>query len=242
MEMKKKLILDIRYYESGATLPKNLGAEYIFSIDTESAGVRIARKLREYGFVLGTYDHLYIIFTDKLPNKQIKTWSRVIDPRISCVDYGISPISINKMSKENQLKFLYEATFDVLNHLARKDKIKAQLIDRVMEDIHNYKNGLEILHKQKDTSSYSLSISYQVKPNGGKSVGWILYIDKQTQWSGKIQFIELENYQDIFFLISSISVSNGVIHLKPRNSFKAKIWNKRYSVPILIPLERLRTA
>jgi hypothetical protein len=112
----------------------------------------------------------------------------------------------------------------------------------VFEEIYNYKAKLEILQKNKETSSYSISVTYQIKPESEKSVAWVSYVDKKKNLSSKIPFIKLENYQDIFFLVSSISVSKGFIHLKPRNSFTAEIWNKRYSVPIEIPLERLKTA
>jgi len=233
------LILDIRYYENGSNYPRTLGKEFVFSIDAESAGARIARKLREYGFILGTYDHLYIVLTDKLPEKQIKAWSRSIDSRIRCFDCGASPSSINKMSEEKQFEFLYEATFKVLNFLASKEEAKKRLINKIKDDIRNYNTGLEILHKQKNTSLYFLSISYQIKPKGKKSIGWILYVNKKTNQSVKMPFIELEHYEDIFFLVSSASISKGTIHLKPRSSFKAEVWNKRYSVPIEIPLEKL---
>jgi hypothetical protein len=236
------LILDIRYYEHGANYPSTLGKEFVFSVDTESIGARIARKLREFGFALEAYDHLYIVFTGKIPENEIKAWSRIIDPRIRCIDYGASITAVGQMSAEKQFEFLYEATFDVLNFLIGKEKGNRQLITKAFEDIHKYNRKLEILHKQKETASYSLTVSYQIKPENEKSIGWVLYIDKKTSLSGKIPFIELEHYQDIFFLVSSISVSKGFIHLKPRNSFRAEIWNKRYSVPIEIPLERLKTA
>ena len=236
------LILDIRYYEQGANYPNSLGGEFVFSVDTESVGARIARKLREFGFVLGAYDHVYIVFTDKLSEKEIREWTQIIDPRIRCIDYGVSPIVINQMSTETQVEFLYEVTFEVLNFLAIKEKGSRQTIARVFEDIRNYNSKLEILHKQKETSSYLITVSYQIKPENEKSIGWVSYTDKKTSLSGKMPFMELEHYQDIFFLVSSISVSKGFIHLKPRNSFRAEIWNKRYSVPIEIPLERLKTA
>jgi hypothetical protein len=240
--VKEKKILDIRYYESTPTTPVTLGSKYNFSSDIRPVGARIARKLHEYGFSLGTFDHLYIVFTDILPNNQIKVWPQVFEPWFRYVDYYIFPDKINKMSEEEQLQFVIEATFSALSYLAGSEESKRRLINQAWEDIHRYGTELEILHKQKDTPSYSLKVSYQIQPKGQKSLGWLSYVDKRKQRSGKIPFIELENYQDIFFLVSSMSVSKGYVNLKPRDSFKAEIHNEKYDVPIEIALERVIAA
>jgi hypothetical protein len=73
---KEKLLLDIRYHESdrenvaGTSLPSELGRIFHFPGSIHPMGARIARKLREFGFVAGEFDHLYVNFTTVLPAGQ----------------------------------------------------------------------------------------------------------------------------------------------------------------------------
>src|SRR5262245_15383199 len=69
----ERLFLDIRYYESdrenvvGSSLPNGPGRIFTLPRSIHALGARIARKLREFGFVAGAYDHLYVNFTTVLP-------------------------------------------------------------------------------------------------------------------------------------------------------------------------------
>lgn len=51
--MKDKTIIDIRYYETEV---------YQFDKSLHAIGQRYARKLREFDFKTGEYDHIYKIF------------------------------------------------------------------------------------------------------------------------------------------------------------------------------------
>ena len=55
-------------------------------------------------------------------------------------------------------------------------------------------------------------------------------------------FVELEFYEDIYFLVSSIVVKDGKIIFKPRTSFKAALYNSRYSIPLNVGLDQLEKA
>jgi hypothetical protein len=48
---------------AGTSLPSELGQIFRFPPSIHSMGARIARTLREFGFVAGVFDHLYLNFT-----------------------------------------------------------------------------------------------------------------------------------------------------------------------------------
>jgi hypothetical protein len=235
-------ILDIRYYETGVNFPDILGKRYHFMADIESLGARIARKLREYGLVLGDYDHLYIVFSNDLAEHEMRIWEKIIDRRIRCIDFGTSAAMINSMTETEQLRFVSDATFSVLKYLVTEGKVKGELVDQVHKDIQRDGTKLEILHRQKDTSSYSVRVTYQIRPSGKKSIGWLSYTDKKSGLSCRKSFIELDYYEDIYYLVSLISVSGGFIRFAPRTSFRAETYNRRYKVPISVSLSELMAA
>ncbi|MDN3649550.1 hypothetical protein QWZ13_11550 [Reinekea marina] len=69
---KEKNILDIRYYSED---DESTSGQYvsIFKIGKEASalGARIARKLRGLGFSTGEFDHVYINFTESIPNSEV---------------------------------------------------------------------------------------------------------------------------------------------------------------------------
>jgi hypothetical protein len=236
----ERLILDIRYYEAyegnSSVNPVDLGTRYYLPEETHAIGARIARKLREYGFITGVFDHVYLAYTDAIPDGEVGLPGRVVMDRFNYIGYGASPSTINTMSQEEQLVFVTDSTFRVLDQLTGGDEARLHLIDRVRQDIRKYGSELQILCRQKETASYIVTVTFQIRPKGDKSVGWVAYVDKRKQQSGKISFIELEHYQDIFYLVGSISVSKGGINLKPRTSFRASVFTRKYSVPIQVPV------
>jgi hypothetical protein len=109
----------------------------------------------------------------------------------------------------------------------------------VRQDIHRHGSELQILCRQKKTVSYLVSVTFQIRPSGGKSVGWVSYEDRRTQRSGSMPIVELDHYQDIFYLVGSVSVSKGIIRLKPRTSFKASVFTSKYHVPTEVPVAKV---
>src|SRR5258708_539745 len=101
----ERLFLDIRYYESnhenvvGTSLPSGPGRISSLPKSIHALGARIARKLREYGFVAGVYDHLYVNFTTVLPEGQCRYSPREVEERIKYIDFGLSPDKTNRLSE-----------------------------------------------------------------------------------------------------------------------------------------------
>jgi hypothetical protein len=115
-------------------------------------------------------------------------------------------------------------------------------VNRVAADIREKGSELEIVHKTKETATYAVTLKYQICPNGNQSVGLIEYHDRKAGRRLKAEFVKLKHYEDIFALVGSISVSRGVIVLKPRPSFKASVHTQSYRFPIEIPIAELIAA
>jgi len=242
---RRKLILDIRYFESshenvdGMGLPNALGRLYPFPRSIHALGARIARKLREYGYTTGDFDHLYINFTTLLKEHQFRLSPRIPEAWLRYVDYGVDPKTVRRMRERDREEFVANCTFRVLRFLSRGDAAQRRLIEAVRRELDSAGSEMEILHKVKETATYRVVVTYQIQPRGGESVGWIEYHDKRKGVRNKKPFVELRFYEDIYPLVGSIAVSGGTIRLTPRGSFKASLDTKRYRVPFAIPISDL---
>ncbi|MCA8959632.1 MAG: hypothetical protein KDC38_03930 [Planctomycetes bacterium] len=242
---REKLILDIRYYESevenvsGESTPDDLGKVYSFPHSTGPIGARIARKLRELGFSVGDFDHLYFNFTPLLPHGQCRLSSRIVDRRVRYIDFGADPRRINRLGAVKKEAFVIASTFAALRSIVAKKKRQLTRIDEVERLIHEHGSETEIMHKVKETKRYSVITSYQICPKGRQSIGFVTLVDKESGQSFKGKFARLQHYEDVFFLVGAISVSDGWITLKPRRSVKADVYTGRYRVPIEIAIDDL---
>jgi hypothetical protein len=240
-----KLILDIRYCESdhdnviGKSLPVYVGQLYAFPKSVHACGARIARKLRQYGYTTGTFDHLYVNFTTVLKEHELQLSSRTVEPRIRYVDYGLRPGTIRRMKEKKREQFIADCTFRILTLLSGRDTAQKQLLEKVRAELDAAGSELEILYKVKETATYRVTITYQIRPQGTDSVAWIEYRDKHKDVGGKKRLTALQFYEDIFPLVGSIAVSGGAIRVKPRDSFKARLDTKRYRVPFVVLVEEL---
>ncbi len=238
----ERLILDIRYYESdqpnadGGPLPGGPGRVFQFPKSIHALGARIARKLRELGFVAGDFDHLYLNFTPALPALDARWSARVIDGRIRYIDYGLSPEAINGQAEAEKERIALNATLNALGLVCERTGRGRETIERVRREIEEHGSELEIVDKTKDSKTFAVTVTYKIRPGGGRSVGLLSYTDKTSGRSFKKVFIELLQYEDIFALVGSISVSGGVVRLSPRSSLKADLTTQRYTVPIEVPL------
>ncbi|MDN3649549.1 hypothetical protein QWZ13_11545 [Reinekea marina] len=130
--------------------------------------------------------------------------------------------------------FIVEKNYQALELINQN---QSALIKEVKSEIASKGSEIELLHKHKETKSYEVKLTYQIIPNGSdNSVAKIYYLDKKSSKAFTSE-IELEFYEDLFFLASNISVSKGLITLKPRAPYRAEIYNKRYGVPISIQIE-----
>ena len=129
MKSTDRIIKDIRYYE---IKPKDftgdfngiIGNVYQITDDTNSIGQRIARKLNEFEFISGEFDHIYINFTENLKLGNLVESEKILDKRIKYVDYGIEPKTFNSLTEFEKNQLVKDVTFKSLTLLFEKDNEK----------------------------------------------------------------------------------------------------------------------
>ncbi|MDK8179974.1 hypothetical protein [Paenibacillus sp. UMB4589-SE434] len=222
--MKNKTILDIRYF----------GVEN-YHFDISYIGDRYARKLREFDFKTREYDHIYINFNDSLQDGHIEI-SPQDDWRIY-VNIGVSVIKFNILNPDEKFIFIIELTTEALRALCERDGLDFEVVQRVKNLMLQYNTELEIVHKEKETAKYKVVISYQIRPLNKASISFVEYTDKITGVSKKKILTKLKTYTNIYFLVSTISVTKDAVTLKPRNSSTTQVHLRSYRTPIQIPIE-----
>lgn len=93
---------------------------------------------------------------------------------------------------------------------------------------------IEITHISKITKKFSAKVTYQVRPLNKKSQAIIEYHDSVSQETRKCVFQELNMYEDIYFLVASVTLKNGTLCFKPRVSERAAYHIKTYQTPIQV--------
>lgn len=242
--MADKIVKEIRYSESemenieGNSLPGNFGKIYKTGLDIVAIGQRIARKLNELKFVSGEFDHIDINFTTLLQHEEFRMSKRDVEKWLKYVDYGLSPSIFNTKTDTEKCDFIREATFKVLKCIYSSEAEKIETIAKVENLVHRFDTEMRIHYKTKETSSYKIDISYQIKPNGGSSKAIVEYLDKKQNSKGQA-FFDLRFYDDIYPLVDTISVKESVIVLNPKKSFRAELYNERYKTPLQFPINQL---
>lgn len=242
--MADKIIKDIRYSESkvdnieGNSLPGNFGKLFKPALDTVAIGQRIARKLNELKFVSGEFDHIDINFTPVLQQDECEVSRRDVEKWLKYIDYGLSSSFFNTKTDAEKIIFIKSTTFKVLKSLYSTDKEKMEIIVEVENLINRFDTEIKLNYKTKETSSYKVDISYQIKPNGGSSKAIIEYLDKKTNFKGQT-YLDLHFYDDIYPLIDTIAVKDNVIILNPKKSFRAEVYNNRYKTPLQFAINEL---
>jgi hypothetical protein len=233
--MTNRIIKDIRFYESESpTLyPQELGKIFIPTNDTKYIGQRIARKLNELQYNYEEFDHIYINFTTCLNENEMAISERNIDKRIKYLDFGINPKKLNSLSEEEKNRFVVKTTFKLLKHICNAETLN--LVHRAENLISEFGASTEILYKSKETKKFKIDIYYQIgKANSGTKAK-IIFKDKISNTCSAYEY-QLQFYEDIYFLVDSISLNETVIIFEPQKSAIAELSNKRYNTPIKLNL------
>ena len=101
---------------------------------------------------------------------------------------------------------------------------------------------VELPVKAKNTKSYSVQVSYKLRPNGEASYGLVKYLNHKTGATFSKRFVDLKGPSDIFPLVGTISVKDEKILIKPRPSFKASLYTNSYQVPMEIDINEATSA
>lgn len=235
--MDNRIIKDIRYLE---TKPENyhgkfdgiLGNVYQNSRDTKYIGQRISRKLNEFGFISGEFDHIYITLSPKLEDNKISESNVILDKRIKVLDYGFQISEFNNLPDFEKDTKIKEITFKVLYWIYKSDDLKIQLISNVKTLLDKYNKRLKINYKTKETKDYRIDLNFQIRPENDKSELIIDYIDKRENNTHQ-GVLDILDYEDLYSLIDKITLKDGFILFQPKKSYHAELVAGKYKKPPL---------
>ena len=235
--MDNRIIKDIRYLE---TKPEDyhgkfdgiLGNIYQNSPDTKYIGQRISRKLNEFGFISGEFDHIYIKLSPKLEDNEIRESNEFLDKQIKVFDYGFQISVFNNLSDFEKDTKIKEITFKVLHWIYKSDDLKTQLITNVKNLMDKYNKRLTIKFKTKETKNYRIDLNFQIRPENDKSELIIEYFDKKEN-NTQQGILDILDYEDLYSLIDKITLKDGFIVFQPKKSYHAELVTGKYKKPPL---------
>ncbi|OFX59691.1 MAG: hypothetical protein A2066_13995 [Bacteroidetes bacterium GWB2_41_8] len=230
--MDNRLLKDIRFFEIKpddyhGKFDGMIGNIYKNSPDTKYIGQRIARKLNEFGFISGEFDHIYINLSQKLNDNEIKESSVFLDKQIKYYDYGLQASVFNNLTDYEKDAKIKEITFKVLNRIYKNDDLKIQLIKNVSDLTDKYDKCLLIKYKTKETSQYRIDLSFQIRPNDDKSKLITEYTDKKENKT-KQKITDILDYEDLYSLVDKVVIKDGLIIFQPKKSYHAELVAGKY--------------
>jgi len=240
--MADRIIKDIRYYESDSVdklYPGYLGKLFHPTADTNYIGQRIARKLNELNFSYGEIDHIYINLTTALNENDLLISKRNIDKRIKYVDYGLLAKEYNALTDNDKNDLLKSITFRVLKYISASENLMLKRVEEVETIMNKADTEVRINYKTKETNIYKINIDYQINPISASTRAIVEYVDKKDN-SKREGFIPLYVYEDIYYLIDTITFKDDVLTLSPKKSYTADLSNNRYSTPIKLKISELK--
>jgi hypothetical protein len=243
-KMDNLIIRDIRHYE---LRPDNytgdfdgiLGNVYKSSFEIKCIGQRIARKLNELKFTTGDFDHLYIYLANKLDDGIIIERDFEYDKRVKCFDYGQSRNEFNSMTDSEREARINEMTFKVLQWKFGQNKNDKVLLDSVETLIEKEGRAVVINYKDKETKDYKLNIGFQIAPTDIKSKIVVDYLPKNENRKLRAT-IDLNHYEDIYYLVDKISKDGQQIVLQPKKTKRTEFVTEKYSIPLTIDIKELK--
>ena len=243
MNAKPKLISDIRYYENpgrteyGNVRHDSLGTLYSIPFRSFGAiGDRFACKLRERQFTLPGFDHLYVILTPALSPGAVEPSTLNLDARIRYVDVGLSPNQWDLLDDDSKHDHIVDLTSFAISAFDGN----GDTLVNVAADLKRHRSKLKII--VKETSSYRVDVSFQIRPMQEQSVAFVSYTNKRTGQRGHTTLTKLLSVDDVYSLCGSIAVRGNTITIKPRSSSRAATVTAKYNVPPSIAVDAVLAA
>lgn len=215
---KSKIISDIRVYKSvvdnidGNSMPASLGNKPL-NITVQ----RIVMKLRENGFSLGAFDHLYINLTTCIEPGQIQQAKRSVDrhhPWYRYYDVGIKPELFDVLGSEAAIGSVVEKVEQVLIASFSADKATEQMIQASVKEAVELGPDMLMRFKEKKSAKCT-AILYLRQLDNVKYKPLLCVYDlegKELLREDLPETLELNAFGEI--LLSSKKVT-----IKPRKNF-----------------------
>lgn len=245
--MSLRPIKDIRFFEAvsplqpGGAHTDHLGTLFPLANPSRLAadGTRYALALAGAGFQTRRYDHVYVLLTPAMAQGEIEISPMVLESWMVIVNVGMPREGWPVGDEHAQFELLIRAATRSLELLCQRDELDGSTIPTVERSVLDQGDALEIVRLRKETKSYRVTVSYRIKPFGTKSPVFLEYVDHVGGRQGKIELLQVADFEDVFALFASTAITEGVIVLSPRSSAAAKLITRRYKAPFRVPVERV---
>ncbi len=230
--MKNRILKEIRYFEDK---PDNyqgefdgmIGSIYQGTTDMKFIGQRIARKLNEFEFISGEFDHIYLQLTADLKIGDFFESDEFLDNRIKIYNCGVNPVDFNKSTDAEKDLLIIHFTFSVLKLIYKDEFDKILAIEEVKRLIEIDRKELTINYKSKETNKFRIDLNYQIRPVNDKSLLIIDFYNKENDTKVN-KILEILDYEDLYSLIDNFKLETGFLKFIPKKSWRAEIVNKKY--------------
>ena len=202
-----KVISDIRLYKSSEIDNRSGLSNKALNLSLH----RVVMKLREYGFSLGEYDHIYMNFTTMKPADSIELIDKA-DPYHPWYRYCDIGVSKNEYENLENTNFVFEKLKIALLNLFDMQNI----IEQAFEEA---KKGAEMLmrFKKKKIAKGTANVYLRLLDNGNYLP--ILCVTDSSE--NEVFRIDLPETNDLN-IIGEIQLSSKKVTVKPRKNVFAK--------------------
>ncbi len=208
-----KVISDIRLYKSS-----NIDNHLALTNKSLNLAVhRVVMKLREQGFSLGDFDHLYINFSTLVANDTVSLIDKADNyhPWYRYCDIGISPNEYNNLENSDFEDNVYEKIKSILLKLFNTQE-NVRIIETAFSEA---KKGAEMLmwFKEKKTSKGVATVFLRLLDNG-RFLPLLCVNDIEGT---EILRVDLPETIDLN-IIGEILLTNKMVTVKPRKNALAR--------------------
>lgn len=216
-----KIIKDIRLYKSAVpNVDGNAGPSAFGNRPLNLTATRVVMKLREFHFSLGTFDHLYLNFTNCLPEGVILPAQRTVDsyhPFFRYYDIGINQALFEKLDSEDTLPQIYTLLKQTLIMYFAPDEDSKKAVEAAVEEAVTKGSELTMRFKEKTAAKTKAVIYLKLLDNA-----YFLPILCVYDLSGKILLQENLPQTIDFCPLGEIQLSSKKVTVKPRKNVFAQ--------------------
>lgn len=230
MARAARKIEDIRIYCTSLDAKEH--AAFFDNKDLIGLPFLFSSKLREQGFLLSSFDQIYIyiesvadvetIFLAE-PKKQQPAWARTAIVTI--------PEVLPNLSLEEQHEYIVRLIAKCATLVCTENGISDALVQETCKWLLNREQDHSILLAAKETNNFEISVLFECKPSevnpgfGGcyHVHAYLSVLHKKDGRQVRLYFFE-GLVQVLAALVDKIVVKNDVIHFKQRQSDRAKAY------------------
>jgi hypothetical protein len=227
----REVLYDIRYFESAGRVDEGAYHHYtdkLYQVPNKARGRanRLATLCFQRGVAIGR-SALYLCFTPALPENLIVCTDFREEVWLRYVMYGL-PLKFNDLNEDARIDRIWLATLTTLRTIAPEH---VAAIDQSAREVEEGGEDLEILVRAKSTKKYEIRVFGTMPTHPAKAQVYLVAKEVATGRVGRCKLVSLDDPYSLWQVISTISLVNGMIVVRPSNSIRGgAFWGKRLNV------------